>query len=95
MALNVYDQMALLQDLLSEQSEDCCGSVSECQQIKRIVQSMMVKETISNQELVQLLPEIYNYGRQGELVQNLDEHITTNQENLKNWVNVIEFTSTH
>ncbi|MRH42809.1 hypothetical protein GH741_08940 [Aquibacillus halophilus] len=94
MSLNIYDQMVLLQDILGEQSEDCCGSVAECQQIKRIVQSMMVKETIDNQELLQLLPEIYNYGRQGELVQNLDEHITTNQENLKNWVSIIENTST-
>lgn len=93
MSLNVNNQLNVLSDLLSEQSEDCCGSVSECQQIKRLVQSMMANQSVNNQELTNLFPEIYNYGRQGELAQNLDEHITSNQENLKNWVNVIDYTT--
>ncbi|WP_186578334.1 YtzH-like family protein [Aquibacillus kalidii] len=91
MSLDVNNQLSLLSDLLSEQSEDCCGSVSECQQIKRLVQSMMANNSIESQELLQLLPEIYNYGRQGEIAQNLNEHINTNQSNLQNWVNAIEY----
>ncbi|MBM7572824.1 YtzH-like family protein [Aquibacillus albus] len=93
MSLNVNDQLHVLYDLLSEHSEECCGSVSECQQIKRIVHSIMANHSIDNEQLLQLLPEIYNYGRQGELVQNLDEHITLNQQNIKNWVNVIHTTT--
>lgn len=95
MTLNVNDQLHVLYDLLTEQSEDCCGSVAECQQIKRIVQSIMANNSISDEQLTKLLPEIYNYGRQGELVQNLDEHINSNQENIKNWVQAIDITSTH
>ncbi|MDL4839393.1 YtzH-like family protein [Aquibacillus rhizosphaerae] len=93
MSLNVNDQLHVLYDLLSEQAEDCCGSVSECQQIKRLVQSLISSKSISDQQLLQLLPEIYNYGRQGEIAQNLDEHITTNQDNIKSWVSVIDYTS--
>ncbi|UFT98150.1 YtzH-like family protein [Radiobacillus kanasensis] len=92
MSLTVQDQLRVLQDLLSEHCEECCGRISECQQIKRIVQSVMANESIDNEELLQLLPEIYNYGRQGEIAQNLDEHITTNQENLQNWVHTIQLT---
>ncbi|MCT2535030.1 YtzH-like family protein [Aquibacillus koreensis] len=93
MSLNVNDQLHVLYDLLSEQSEDCCGSVSECQQIKRLVQSLISNESVNNQELQQLLPEIYNYGRKGEIAQNLEEHISTNQQNLKTWVDVIHYTT--
>jgi hypothetical protein len=89
MSLNVNDQLHVLYDLLSEQSEDDCGSVSECQQIKRLVQSLMAKGAIQDEQLLQLLPEIYNYGRKGELAQNLDEHITSNQDNLRTWISTI------
>ncbi|WP_407272248.1 YtzH-like family protein [Radiobacillus sp. PE A8.2] len=91
MPLNVNNQLTVLTDLLREQSEDCCGSVSECQQIKRIVQSIISNNSIDDQQVMQLLPEIYNYGRQGELVQNLDEHITTNQDNLKTWLTSLDY----
>ncbi|MDC3415087.1 YtzH-like family protein [Aquibacillus sp. 3ASR75-11] len=90
MSLNVNDQLHVLSDLLSEQSEECCGSISECQQIKRLVQSLMSKHAIQDEQLTQLLPEIYNYGRKGELAQNLDEHITSNQQNLQTWINTID-----
>ncbi|QDP40913.1 YtzH-like family protein [Radiobacillus deserti] len=90
MSLTVEDQLRVLHDLLSEHREECCGRISECQQIKRIVQSVMANESIDDQQILQLLPEIYNYGRQGELAQNLDEHITSNQANLQNWVDSIQ-----
>ena len=86
MALNAYDQLNILADILSEQAEDACGSIAECQQIKRLVQSLMANQAVDDQHLSQLLPEIYNYGRQGEIAQNLEQHITTNQANLDNWL---------
>lgn len=93
MTLTVHNQLRLLQDILSEQTEDCCGEISEYQQIKRLVQAMMANNSISNEQLLQLLPEIYNYGRQGEIAQNDEEHITTNQENIETWVSAIQQTS--
>lgn len=89
MSLTVNDQLMLLNDILGEHSEDCCGEVAEYQQIKRIVKNLMAKKQLSDEQLLQLLPEIYNYGRQGEIAQNVPEHITTNQGNLENWMNAI------
>ncbi|WP_077621261.1 YtzH-like family protein [Sediminibacillus massiliensis] len=90
---NVQNQLSVLYDILSEHSEECCGSVAECQQVQRIVKSMIASNSIQDPELKQLLPEIYDYSRQGELVQNLDDHINTNRENLQNWVNSIQVTN--
>ncbi|SET82260.1 YtzH-like protein [Oceanobacillus limi] len=92
MSLNVSNQLTLLLDLLDEQQADCCAEVSEYQQIKRLVKSMMANNTISDEQLLQLLPEIYNYGRQGESVQNMEEHITSNKENINQWISAIEQT---
>lgn len=94
MTLTVNNQLKLLQDILSEQNEDCCGEISEYQQIKRLVQAMMANDTISDEQLLQLLPEIYNYGRQGEIAHNDAEHITANKEKIETWVNAIQQTST-
>ncbi|WP_164668320.1 YtzH-like family protein [Virgibacillus doumboii] len=90
MTLTVHNQLRLLQDILSEQTEDCCGEISEYQQIKRLVQAMMANNSISDEQLLQLLPEIYNYGRQGEIAHNDEEHITTNKDNIETWVNAIQ-----
>jgi hypothetical protein len=93
MSLTVNHQRELLMDLLDEQQSECCAQVSEYQQIKRLVKSMMANNTITDEQLLQLLPEIYNYGRQGESVQNQEEHITTNIDNITNWISAIEQTS--
>lgn len=93
MTLTIHNQLRLLHDILSEQTEDCCGEISEYQQIKRLVQAMMANNSISDEQLLQLLPEIYNYGRQGEIAQNDEEHITTNKDNIENWVNAIQQTN--
>ncbi|WP_026907524.1 YtzH-like family protein [Paucisalibacillus globulus] len=93
MSLTVNHQLELLMDLLDEQQSECCAQVSEYQQIKRLVKSMMANNTITDEQLLQLLPEIYNYGRQGESVQNQEEHITTNIDNITNWISAIEQTN--
>ncbi|MEN2769190.1 YtzH-like family protein [Ornithinibacillus xuwenensis] len=90
MSLTVQNQLSLLLDLLDEQQSECCAQVSEYQQIKRLVKSMMANNTITDEQLLQLLPEIYNYGRQGESVQNHEEHILSNQANLNQWISAIE-----
>lgn len=93
MTLTINNQLRLLHDILSEQTEDCCGEISEYQQIKRLVQAMMANNSISDEQLLQLLPEIYNYGRQGEIAQNDAEHITTNKDNIETWVSAIQQTN--
>lgn len=93
MTLTVNNQLTLLHDILDEQTIDCCGNVAEYQQIKRIVQSITAKNNITDEQLLQLLPEIYNYGRQGEIAQNLPEHITTNKSNIENWISAIQATN--
>lgn len=90
MSLTVNHQLELLLDILDEQQTECCAQVSEYQQIKRLVKSMIANNSISNEQLLQLLPEIYNYGRQGESVQNQEEHILTNKDNITNWISAIE-----
>jgi len=90
MTLSVNDQLRLLHDLLDEQMIDNTGSIAEYQQIKRLIKEMIAKDKISDDQLLKLLPEIYNYGRQGEIAQSSSEHITTNTDNIENWKNAIE-----
>eukprot|EP00130_Batrachochytrium_dendrobatidis_P008687 XP_006683562.1 hypothetical protein BATDEDRAFT_93320 [Batrachochytrium dendrobatidis JAM81] len=90
MTLNVNNLLTLLQDILDEQAGDSTGEVSEYQQIKRLVKNMMANNQITDDQLLQLLPEIYNYGREGEIAQNVPEHITTNIDNIQSWISAIE-----
>lgn len=89
MTLNVNHQLALLYDLLDEHHYELDGQVGEYQQIKRVVKSMMANSSVTDEQLLQLLPEIYNYGLQGESAQNLNEHITDNQDNIQQWKKAI------
>lgn len=93
MTLTVNNQLTLLHDILDEQIADSSGSIAEYQQIKRLVQAMISKNNITDEQLLQLLPEIYNYGLQGEIAQSLPEHITTNKDNIENWKSAIQQTS--
>ncbi|GAB4074947.1 hypothetical protein GCM10028778_24500 [Barrientosiimonas marina] len=93
MTLTTHNQLQLLYDILTEQKEECSGSISEYQLIKRQVQAVMANDSVRNEQLLRLLPEIYNYGRQGEVAQNDEEHIVTNAENINKWLNAIDQTS--
>lgn len=88
--LTVNDQLTLLHDILTEQSEECSADVNEYKQIKRIIQTLMAKDSVTDEQLQTLLPEIYNYGIQGEQAQNLEEHITTNKSNIETWTSYID-----
>ena len=88
MPLSYQDQVNLLKDLLTNQQTDCCGSVSECEQMERLVKSLMVNSNIDTQ-VKPILQEIYNYSQNGKYSGDLDQHILSNQENLSSWVDDI------
>jgi len=89
MTLTVHNQLTLLYDLLDEQTHDYSASIEEYQQIKKLVQKMVARNKINDEQLKQILPEIYNYGRIGEIAQSLAEHIYNNEENIETWKNTI------
>ncbi|MFD1171243.1 YtzH-like family protein [Oceanobacillus picturae] len=94
MSLTTNHQLVLLLDILDEQSGECCGNVSEYQQIKRLVQSMLSENRITDTQLAHILPDIYSYGTQGENTANVPEHITANQANIEQWIGTInQFTA--
>lgn len=89
MPLNHQDQVGLLKDILSNHQSDCCGSVSECEQLERLVKSLMVNTQV-DQNVKNILQEVYEYGQGGAQTANLDQHIQSNQGNLENWVTNID-----
>lgn len=93
MTLTTNHLLTLLQDILHEQSSELQADVSEYQQIKRLVKTMMANNSISNETLLQLLPEIYNYGRLGENAQNMEELIHSNKDNIEQWLHAIDETT--
>lgn len=88
MPLSHQDQVTLLKDILNNHQSDCCGSVSECEQLERLVKSLMVNTQI-DQNVKNVLQEVYEYSQHGTQTADLDQHIISNQENLSQWVNNI------
>jgi hypothetical protein len=89
MPLNHQDQVMLLKDILSNHQTDCCGSVSECEQLERLVKSLMVNTEI-DQNVKSILEEVYSYSQRGAQTADLDQHILSNQDNLSQWVSNID-----
>jgi hypothetical protein len=85
MPLDSHYQMQLLKDILSNHQTDCCGSVSECEQVERLVKSLMVNADI-NENIKPVLQEIYQYSQSGAGSSDLGSHITSNRQNLSQWV---------
>lgn len=88
MPLSQNDQVTLLTDILTNHQTDLCGSVAECEQLERLVKSLMVNGQI-DQNVKSILQEIYYYSQQGAQTADLDQHISANRENLSQWVNEI------
>jgi hypothetical protein len=86
--LNHQDQVNLLKDILNNHQTDCCGSVSEVEQIQRLVESLLVDSNI-NSDVKNVLQKIQNYSQNGIHAENLNQHIESNQQQLSNWVNDI------
>ena len=89
MPLDYTDQLNLLRDILQNHQEDCCGSVSACEQIERTVKSLLLSGELTP-DVKDVLTEIYSYGQQGKYTQHLDNHIQNHQEQLSNWVDHID-----
>ncbi|WP_160724039.1 YtzH-like family protein [Bacillus sp. USDA818B3_A] len=89
MPLSHGDQVTLLKDILNNHQTDCCGSVSECEQLERLVKSLMVNNQIDG-NVKNILQEVYRYSQHGAQTSDLDQHILSNQENLSQWVNDID-----
>ncbi|WML47264.1 YtzH-like family protein [Neobacillus sp. PS3-34] len=89
MPISHHDQVTLLKDILNNHQADCCGSVSECEQLERLVKSLMVNSNI-NQNVKTILEEIYEYSQHGAQTADLDSHILSNQGRLSDWVSNID-----
>lgn len=85
MPLNTNDQLNIVKDILQNQQIDCCGSVSECQQIQRITKSLLAG-SVTDQNAKNTLTEVYQYSQEGQYTQNLDHHILNNKQNISNWI---------
>lgn len=91
MPLNHQDQVSLLIDILNNHQSDCCGSVSECEQLERLVKSLLVNSNL-NHNAKEALNEIYDYSQQGVQTPNLNNHIEANRERISEWVaNIDQF----
>ena len=89
MPLQYSDQVNLLKDILTNHQTDCCGSVSECEQMERLIKSLLVNSNI-DQNNRNVLEQIYSYSQNGINSTNLDEHIESHQQQLSQWVNSID-----
>lgn len=89
MPLSHQDQVTLLKDILTNHQTDCSGSVSECEQLERLVKSLMVNTQV-DQNVKNILQEVYQYSQHGVGTADLDQHILSNQDNLSEWVTNID-----
>ena len=87
MPLQYQDQVSLLRDILKNHQIDCCGSVSEYEQLERLIKSLMVNSDM-NQEAKPILEQIYLYS-QGGINSSSSWTITLNpiKLSLSQWVN--------
>lgn len=89
MPINHEDQIHLLKDILNNHQTDCCGSISECEQLERLIKSLMINTSI-DQNIKAVLEEIYNYSQRGINSSDLDQHIESHQQQLSQWVSNID-----
>lgn len=85
MPLNHEHQMAILKDILVNHQSDCCGTVSECEQLERLIQSLLANDNVSN-EVKTMLNDVYYYSQSGKYSPDLDGHISGHQEQLSQWI---------
>ncbi|MBO9130877.1 YtzH-like family protein [Bacillus sp. 165] len=85
MPLNHEHQMEILKDILTNHQTDCCGTVSEYEQLERLIKSLMTNDNVNN-EMKNMLPDMYSYSQSGKNASDLDQHITSHQDELSNWL---------
>ncbi|PFH91066.1 YtzH-like family protein [Bacillus sp. AFS088145] len=85
MPLNHEHQLTILRDILMNHQSDCCGTVSECEQLERLVQSLLTNDKITD-DVKSMLNDVYYYSQSGKYSSDLDQHITNHQNQLSQWV---------
>ncbi|MBM7704873.1 YtzH-like family protein [Metabacillus iocasae] len=85
MPLSYQNQMDMLKDILSNHQSDCCGTVAECEQVERLIKSMLATG-FQSEQMTSTLQHVYEYTQAAKNCQHLDQHIQTNQQNLSQWV---------
>ncbi|MGL4522092.1 MAG: YtzH-like family protein [Bacilli bacterium] len=85
MPLSHTHQMQLIKDILLNHSQDCCGTVSECEQVERVVKNLLTNEQVP-EDVKNTLREVYFYSQKGKYSPDLDQHISNHQGQLTSWV---------
>ncbi|QKE75232.1 hypothetical protein HPK19_22115 [Arthrobacter citreus] len=85
MPLNHEHQLTILRDILMNHQSDCCGTVSECEQLERLVQSLLTNDQVTD-DVKAMLNDIYYYSQSGKYSSDLDQHINNHQNQLSQWV---------
>lgn len=85
MPLNQQHQLEILKDILVNHQSDCCGTVSECEQLERIVQSLLANDAIAS-DVKTMLNDVHYYSQTGKMSPDLDNHISGHQEQLSQWI---------
>ncbi|WP_066195079.1 MULTISPECIES: YtzH-like family protein [Gracilibacillus] len=86
MSLTTNHQLDLLHDLLSLQCEEGNGTISECEQISRLIRSLQQQESMQNTSLYALLATIDDYSSTGTNCSNLQQHIEKHQTVINEWL---------
>lgn len=89
MPLNEQHQLTILQDILKNHQLDCCGTVSECQQLERLIQSLLGNDNV-DQQIKNTLLDVYTYSQNGQNTKNMDQHINQHKEELSMWIDSID-----
>jgi DNA topoisomerase VI subunit A len=68
---------------------DCCGTVSECEQLERLIQSLLTNDQLDD-GVKSKLNDVYYYSQSGKYSSDLDQHITNHQQQLSQWVSDLD-----
>ncbi|MDQ0231233.1 YtzH-like family protein [Metabacillus malikii] len=89
MPIQYQDQVSLLKDILSDHQSECCGTVAECEQLERVLKSLMANSQTEAQAK-NVFENIYYYSQSGKNSASLDEHIESHQDQLSQWIQDID-----
>ena len=89
MPLTYQDQMHLLKDILADHQIDCCASVAEYEQLERVIKSLIANTEV-DQNVKQVLMDIYSYSQTGRGSDDVTNYVTSHQNNLTHWIDSID-----
>ncbi|MEC2077411.1 YtzH-like family protein [Metabacillus fastidiosus] len=89
MPLDYGHQLGLLKDILLEHQSDCCGTVAECEQLERVIKSLLANTNV-NENIKNILEPIHTYSQTGKNSPQLNDHIESHQNILTEWINDID-----